>query len=129
MLKENDGSVGVTQPSMVDGGKIDVFCSNGSKFVDEKDFYSQLLKLEDYSDNQETYFSGPAQGIINNLLDFIEYVENTPEYKKYGGNAINEYKAICNTLEKHFDGSESVLVKKYGSGWKVIFNVDEIESI
>ena len=40
ILDEDAGTVSATQPSMVDGGKVDVFGSNGSKFAvkDEKDF-------------------------------------------------------------------------------------------
>lgn len=52
ILDEEAGAVSATQPSMVDGGKVDVFGSNGSKFAvkDEKDFINQLLQLEDYNE-------------------------------------------------------------------------------
>lgn len=47
------GAVSATQPSMVDGGKVDVFGSNGSSFAKKQyhnveEFYNDLLKLEDY---------------------------------------------------------------------------------
>lgn len=124
MLKENEGSVGATQPSMVDGGKLDVFCNNGSSFVkDDKDFYAQLLKLEDYSSNDDKYFSGPAQGIVNGLKDFIAYIQSSAEDTD---DYLEDYVAICKTLEKHFEGTEHVVVKKYNSGWKVIFDVESV---
>ena len=52
ILDEEAGAVSATQPSMVDGGKVDVFGSNGSKFAvkDEEDFINQLLQLEDYNE-------------------------------------------------------------------------------
>ena len=52
ILDEDAGTVSATQPSMVDGGKVDVFGSNGSKFSvkDEEDFINQLLQLEDYNE-------------------------------------------------------------------------------
>lgn len=52
ILDEDAGTVSATQPSMVDGGKVDVFGSNGSKFAvkDEEDFINQLLQLEDYNE-------------------------------------------------------------------------------
>ena len=52
ILDEDTGTVSATQPSMVDGGKVDVFGSNGSKFAvkDEEDFINQLLQLEDYNE-------------------------------------------------------------------------------
>ena len=125
MLKENEGSLGATQPSAVNGGKIDVFCSNGSSFIKkDDDFYAQLLKLEDYSGTDEQYFSGPAQGIINGLNDFIDYVQSSKDDSDDLSDYLSDYVAICKTLEKHFDGNESVMVKKYSTGWKVIFDVE-----
>lgn len=125
-LLENEGAVSATQPAMVDGGRIDVFGSDcGNKLKHDDDFYSQLFELKDYEspDTTENYFSGNAQGIVNTLRDLVEYTKSTDLYKQFGSAEVEEYEKIIDAINKHFPDNEPICVKKYTSGWKIIYNI------
>jgi hypothetical protein len=126
-LLENEGAVSATQPSMVSGGKIDVFSSEcGNKLHHKKkDFYSQLLELKDYdADYNQGQFCGGSQDLVTHLQAIIADGKENEMWKKYGSDDdFEDYELIINALNNHFPDNEQVCVKQTSNGWHIIYKI------
>lgn len=102
MLNEENS---MTQPSMVDGGRIDVFTNNGGKLPCDS-FIDELLKLEDFNDDT----------ILTEGIHLVAYAKNEDgEWRTIEDNDYPSKKAFADDLKAN--GYTNIKVKDDADLW------------